>query len=147
DAGNLKLLYNLDSRGAQHSALSLLGRSSAHSAACNHPDILKFLNDRGVDLGFPDAQGYTPLMLAAQEGNAAAVSYLLQSQAHSVNQCTPFERKTALTLAAQFGFAQTIQLLLAAGADPHHRDMFGISAIEYASSHRPSLREMHNAQY
>ncbi|KAH0563355.1 hypothetical protein GP486_002074 [Trichoglossum hirsutum] len=145
--GNLKMLYKLDGHEAQYRSRNLFGRTTAHAAAGGHPDILKFLNDRDVDLSLSDDEGLTPLMMAAQEGNAAGVSYLLQSQAHSVNQCTLFGRDTALTFAAELGYPQTIRLLLAAGADPHHRNVLGSSAIEYASSHRPSLREMHKAQY
>jgi ankyrin repeat protein len=90
EAGNLKMLDKLDGRGAQYSSSNLLGRNTAHAAAGGHPGILKFLNDRGVDLGLADVEGLTALMVAARDGNAAGVSYLLQSQAHSVNQCTLF---------------------------------------------------------
>jgi ankyrin repeat protein len=98
------------------------------------------LNTRSVDL---DSEGFVPVMFAAEQGNAAGVSYPLQSQAHAVNQCRVFGKETALNLPAQRGFPQTIRVLLAAGADPHRRNALGLSALEFAYNHRPSLHEMH----
>ncbi|KAK1754050.1 ankyrin repeat-containing domain protein [Echria macrotheca] len=148
EQGRLKMLRKLDDLGAPWHSVNNLGRNAAHAAVAKcHPSVLQFLEAKGVDFGLVDGAGYTPLMMAAWEGNAAAVSYLLQTQAHTVNYSTPLTRHTALGVAAQQGFPQCIRLLLAAGADPHYRDLLGRSAIEYASLHRPSLREMHKAQY
>ena len=147
--GSLAMLRKLDDLGASWQLCSHLGCNAAHFAVgeSSHPDVLLFLSSRGVDLGLADVDGETPLMNAASRGNAAAVSYLLQTQSHAVDQRVPFKDSTALICAAKYGGPRCVQLLLAAGADPHLRDMYGNSALDYAAFHRPCLREMHNAHH
>ncbi|KAJ6789895.1 hypothetical protein PWT90_03409 [Aphanocladium album] len=148
EQGKFTMIFKLDALGAPWDACNHLGRNSAHAAApMSHPDVFKFLERRGVDFGHTDIGGYTPLMAAALEGNAAVVSFLLQTQAHSINQQTLFGRDSALSLAAANGFPQSVRILLAAGADPHQRNILGVSPIEYASLHRPCMREMHKARH
>ena len=47
--------------------------------ACRHgqAELARRLLDQGAEPGFQDAQGVTPLMLAAESGNDALVSTLL----------------------------------------------------------------------
>eukprot|EP00035_Acanthoeca_spectabilis_P010474 m.185582 g.185582 ORF g.185582 m.185582 type:complete len:317 (+) comp15032_c0_seq1:178-1128(+) len=55
-------------------------RTAAHAAAeRNHPDILQLLIESHADLNVVDAEGYTPLQLAAKAGANAAVTALLSA--------------------------------------------------------------------
>jgi len=150
-SGKMEMLRKLTALGGTSWPPDDFGRNAAHSAAeKSHPEVIWFLRSCGVDIMHADAEGYTPLMTAASNGNAALLSSLLWGldiRPPTVDQRSRFTDQTALMLAAKEGRSQCVRLLLAAGADPYLRDCFGISAIEYASRHRPSLREMHKADY
>jgi len=146
--GNLEMLQKLEAHGAPRGCRNLLGRSAAHAAASNgHYNILMFLKNCGESLDLPELEGTTPLINAAFEGYPETVKYLLQSQAHAVNDCSTWQRASPLSDAARHGNPSTVKYLLAAGADPHHRDTFGLNALDYAARHPVSLREMHKAGY
>lgn len=64
------------------------------AAAYNHVNIIEFLLKRGADIETKDRDDYTPLLLAASEGNAEAVNVLIQSGANLF--CMDKEDRTAL---------------------------------------------------
>ena len=76
-----------------------------------------------------------------------ATAYLLESQSHNVNHFRKWNRESSLTAAAMRGCPSVIRALLAAGADPYHRDCNGLNAMDYASQHPLCAQEMHSAGY
>ena len=64
------------------------------AAAYNHVKVIEFLLKRSAQIETQDKNGYTPLLLAASEGNAEAVRVLLQSGANIF--CMDKEDRTVL---------------------------------------------------
>ncbi len=74
--------------------------------------------------------GWTPLHYAATGGHDAVIRLLLENfayiDAESPNQTTP------LMMAAMYGSANSVKLLLEAGADATLRNAAGLSALDFA---------------
>jgi uncharacterized protein len=74
--------------------------------------------------------GWTPLHYAATSGHIALINLLLQNHAYidaeSPNGSTP------LMMAAMYGTASAVKLLLEEGADPLLKNQIGMSAIDFA---------------
>ena len=74
--------------------------------------------------------GWTPLHYAASKGQLKAIEILLDNSAYidaeSPNQTTP------LMMAAGYGTADAVRLLLESGADPRLLNDKGLSAIDFA---------------
>ncbi len=81
-----------------------------------------------VNLG--DADGNTPLALAAFHGHIAAVRFLIQHGA--LVDLTNHQHQTALILAAKAGHADVVILLLRAGSNATIRDARGWDAQTWA---------------
>ena len=73
--------------------------------------------------------GWTPLLIAAQNGHAEAVKTLLEAKS-DVNKAKP-NGKTALMNAASFGHPDVAALLLGAGADKTPADEEGRTALTF----------------
>lgn len=82
---------------------------------------------RHADVNKP---GWTPLHYAATNGHREMIELLLEHHAYidaeSPNGSTP------LMMAAQYANAQTVQLLLDAGADPRVKNQQQLTAIDFA---------------
>ncbi|MEZ6119253.1 MAG: ankyrin repeat domain-containing protein [Pirellulaceae bacterium] len=73
---------------------------------------------------------WTPIMHAAFHGHLQAVQLLLNHHAN-VNHITK-DDSTAINLAAGRGFWDIVRLLEQAGANVHHKNLKGKSAMDYA---------------
>jgi hypothetical protein len=100
-----------------------------------------------VSFDLQDLQGNTPLIVAAWNGYPETVGYLLRTTPNAMDKCNSWRGSSPLSEAALHRSPLTIRYLLEAGADPYHRDALGFTALDYASRHRSSLREMHKAGY
>jgi ankyrin repeat protein len=80
-----------------------------------------------------DDYGYTPLQVAAEAGQAAAVTALLDAGA-GVNRENREDGRTALHYAAIGNKADVVALLLARGADAAAQDMGECRAVSLAAS-------------
>ena len=108
--------------------LNAQGESSLMMAALKgHLDIAARLIKKDADV---NKTGWTPLHYAASNGHQAIISLLLENHAYidaeSPNGSTP------LMMAAQYGTALTVKLLLEAGADPLLKNQLGLTAIDFA---------------
>jgi ankyrin repeat protein len=90
-------------------------------------EIAKELIARDADVNKP---GWAPLHYAATHGHIAVMQLLLDNDAYidaeSPNKTTP------LMMAASYGTAEAVKLLLDAGADPTLKNIQGLSAIDFA---------------
>jgi len=90
-------------------------------------DVCERLIERDADV---NKTGWTPLHYAATGGHEAIARLLLEHHAYvdaeSPNQTTP------LMMAAMYGNAATVKLLLDAGADMNMRNAVGLSARDFA---------------
>jgi ankyrin repeat protein len=104
------------------------------AALKGHLEIARKLIARGADV---NKTGWTPLHYAATGGHLEIMELLLEQHAYidaeSPNGSTP------LMMAAHYGTAAAVKLLLEAGADPLLRNQLGLSAIDFA--HRASRGE------
>lgn len=76
-----------------------------------------------LDANQPAENGFTPLLIAAQEGHDRVVGVLLKHGARV--DAAAMDRATALMMAAQTGNATVIPLLLGAGAELNIRNKHG----------------------
>lgn len=95
------------------------------------PQIVSLLLGAGADVNRISAdRGYSPLMDAAQKGDAAIVKILL---AHGADpDLRSKDGQTALIICAGRGDEEMAELLVSSGADPAITDRLGMSAISYA---------------
>ena len=108
--------------------LNAQGESALMMAALKgHLDIAARLIQKGADV---NKTGWAPLHYAASNGHLAIMSLLLDNHAYidaeSPNGTTP------LMMAALYGTASAVKLLLEAGADPLLKNQQGLTAINFA---------------
>lgn len=75
-------------------------------------------------------EGWTPLHYAASGGGTDVVRWLLDQGAR-IDAPSP-NRSTPLMMAARYGASESVDLLLARGADPRPRNDRGLSAADFA---------------
>ena len=99
------------------------------SARSGDLDALKFiLNNENINL--EDSKGYSPLMLAAYNGQEDVVKYLIAAGA-DINQ-TDYSSNSILMGAAFKGHLKIVKLLVAAGVDIEAQNTSGQSALQFA---------------
>lgn len=84
-----------------------------------------------IDIDQPTDDGFTPLMMAAQEGHDGVVRILLQKGARLDIECE--DKATALLLSAQFGHVAVTKLLVDAGANLEHSNVYGCTPLHLAA--------------
>lgn len=120
--------------------LSDMGDNSALIRAVqgNHLDLVLLLLDAGADFRGVDANGRTPLFLAAWQGNAVMAGHLLRvgSDPHARDA----QGWTPLFAAAADGDLATVQALLLAGADPGYQLADGQRAADFVHGNEELVR-------
>ena len=79
-----------------------------------------------------DKNGMTPLMLAVYNEDIDGAGKILKENKDAVNKINPATGASALWMAAAYGNAELIKLLLANGADVNNTNHEGLSIIEIA---------------
>ncbi len=90
-------------------------------------ELCKALIARGADVNKP---GWTPLHYAATNGHLPVIDLLLENYAY-IDAASP-NGTTPLMMAAHYGTAAAVRMLLEAGADPLLKNDQGLSAIDFA---------------
>ncbi len=119
--------------------LNAKGESALMLAAIKgHQAIAEKLIQRGADV---NKTGWTPLHYAASGDHLPMISLLLENHAYidaeSPNHTTP------LMMAAMYGTAAAVKLLIEEGADPQLKNEQGLTAIEFAQ--RANRQDVANA--
>jgi ankyrin repeat protein len=137
-AGNREVVRLLLARGADAKAANVAGWTALHAAALRgDPATMADLLARGANANpRSNFQDRTPLMWAAARGSPEMVRLLLKHKA-DVNRRESFNGATALIWASAGDKAnkETVELLLAAGADTSARDKQGDTALAWAFRH------------
>ncbi|KAF7998100.1 hypothetical protein HCN44_009498 [Aphidius gifuensis] len=98
--------------------ISRYGESPLHIAAKkNHTEIVDKLLKHGENSSLQNTEGNSPLHLASARGFHQIVSLLLTSSLNDIEQLND-DGLTALQVAAESGFANTVKVLINSGADP-----------------------------
>jgi uncharacterized protein len=109
------------------------GESSTHIVVRRHDQTwLSFLLANGAPADGKDNQGLTPLMIAAQTGDAEAARMLLSvgARVNAINN----SGETPLIMAVHARDTVMTRLLITSGADPKLKDTIaGKSALDYAT--------------
>ncbi|KAF3182350.1 hypothetical protein TWF788_006265 [Orbilia oligospora] len=114
------------------------GRTSLSWAAFHgNVDVVALLLKNNADRNIRDGEGYTPLMLATEQGHHGIVEALLNGDTSSLNTRLKIGM-TPLMLAAKRGDNRTVRLLLEqpdieinarSGASNHHRSAFDFAFL------------------
>ncbi|KAK5652321.1 hypothetical protein OQA88_10671 [Cercophora sp. LCS_1] len=95
------------------------GRRPIHQAAQGgHLDVVKLLLQKGADPDPVDNAGITPLWSAAQQGHHDIVQLLVDTKRVRLEVASHEGSRRPMHQAAQNGHLETINILIAAGADP-----------------------------
>ena len=98
------------------------------AAIKGHVDLVKQLIDKDADV---NKSGWAPLHYAASGAKSLVISMLLEHSAYidaeSPNGSTP------LMMAALYGNADCVKILLEAGADPTLKNQQGLNAADFAN--------------
>jgi len=103
------------------------------AALKGYTDICGKLIERDADVNKP---GWAPLHYAATGGHLDIMRMLLDNNAY-IDAASP-NGTTPLMMAAKYANAETVKLLLEAGADPSLKNMQRLTAIDFA---RQALRD------
>jgi len=102
------------------------------------PEITLALIQAGADVNVADWDGNTALSIAMTESSNQVVEALLKKGADP-NSLVHNERP--LHVAAEYGFDETIKVLLRYGADPTLRNAGGQTPLDVVNAQRPEVRK------
>jgi ankyrin repeat protein len=118
-----------------------------HAILADPPSLqmIEYLLEQGADVNAADSgERWTPLHFAARDQNAAIVKLLLASgaavDATEARGNTPLSRCVDSTHPTNF---EVIDLLMAYGADPGRKNLYGLSPIDLASRREDSKALKH----
>ena len=128
--GNLATVRALLASKANPNARELNGGQNALMWALSQRQsaVVEELLEGGADVHAGSKTGFTPLMFAAQQGDAATARILLRAGAKP-NEAQPKTALTALMIASAMAHAGVVDLLLDNGAKPDLADANGYSSL------------------
>jgi ankyrin repeat protein len=136
--GHLDAMDALGRYGASSRATGRDGSTILHMATGlgNKPMVKQILQlEEGPDITAIDNNGYDAIKIAAEGAFYAVLSLLLENgvDKETINKPIPSNNKTPLSLAAEHGHTNIVQLLLAHGADPTFYEVSESSALYQAA--------------
>jgi ankyrin repeat protein len=128
--GNLETVRALLSGGANPNAQEPSAGQTALMWALSGKQgaVVEELVKRGADVELASKTGFTPLMFAAQQGDADSGRILIRAGAKP-NIAQPKSGLTPLLIASAMGNAKAVDLLLDNGADPNAIDTNGYAPL------------------
>ena len=93
-------------------------------------EMVRDLLHAGLKIDEPNTEGYTPLMLACQQGNLDITNILVDAAASLNSQGK--QGTTALMEAAENGHDRIVERLLEEGVDPAVKNQEGLTALDLA---------------
>jgi len=128
--GNIETLRALLKGGADPNAQEANGGHTALMWAVSQRQsaVVDELVKAGANVQLASKTGFTPLMFAAQQGDADSARILLQAGARA-DDAQPKTGLTSLMIASAMGHAQAVELLLDNGADANAVDANGYAAL------------------
>lgn len=122
-------------RGSDPSVTDSMGRTALHIAAGEGtPDLTKLVLSCGLDVDASDINGSTPLMIVAERSYSSDCVLIAQQLLESGANVNAADEGngTPLIGASGFGTLETIQFLIARGANVESRDWFNRTALHRA---------------
>ncbi len=102
-----------------------------YAASGNQVEMIRFLLDKGANVEYKSADGYTPLMLAGMRGSMEAAQFLLSVGANVKTKSNG--GMSALSFSVAAGKVNTVNLLLDKGSDPNNAPPNGSSELHMAA--------------
>jgi ankyrin repeat protein len=134
---DVRCMKHLLDRGADANATNDAGATALIWAA-NDIDKVRLLLARGADVKARTKEGRTAIHVAARRDGASEVVRLLLDNGADVND-SDAAGGTPLLLAADGGDVDTVKLLIARGADVHHRPSPNFGAPRFAQQRPPGF--------
>lgn len=132
DMDNRELLYFQENIQGIESRDDLT-RAAGEASRRGHVHILSYLKTRGADLNRPDAEGWSPVLHAAEAGSLETLRFLIEKVGCDPRARTR-DRVTALMLAADGGYLDVCRYLLDRGANINARSRRGSTALMFAAA-------------
>jgi uncharacterized protein len=130
------LRHGLDVNAQNHNGATAL----LYAAETGNCAALKMLLQHDADPTIPAENGQTALLMAILKGRTAAVELLLNTGMPITARHTANTNKTALMLAASYGYVEVAEQLLQRGADVQAVDGDGNTALHLATcNNKPEL--------
>jgi ankyrin repeat protein len=137
--GRLEVVSMLLEHEANPNAMELIGGQTALMWAVSerHHDVVDLLIEHKADVNMQSKTGFTPLMFAAQQGDAGIAGALIRAGA-DVNASVIKSGLTPLMIAALGGFADVATILMDHDADVEAIDKSGLAVLHHAVTYTPS---------
>ncbi|RPB13402.1 ankyrin [Morchella conica CCBAS932] len=126
----IRLLLGHPWGNSPHIRANCLSTALHIAARSADEDIVELIIEAGADFNAVNSSGYTPLMIAAENGNGKAIVKLAEYEL-DLDRQTTFGGDTALHFAVRGGFLQVTKYLLRMGADCHVVNLFSKTVLDY----------------
>ncbi len=130
--GSTHVVNKLLDAGADHTITNSLAETPLLLASARgHSEVVKALIEKGSNANEIDKNGWSALMLAISNNHIEAAMSLIEKEAN-VNYQTQNEGYTALMIASEYGYQDSVRILIENGAEKSLKDNLGEQAIDKA---------------